>query len=235
MIKIQTIASSSKGNCHLINDGSTQILLDCGIAFKEIQKALDFKTSGLAGILISHEHGDHAKGIKDAIKAGIDCFMTQGTADALGVNGYRVRLIQPKTQFKLGTWIVLPFNVQHDAADPVGFLLANQSGEKQLYATDTYYIRYRFNGLTHIMIEVNHSRDILEANVRSGVVPVAMKKRLLRSHMNLETAKDFLRANDLSKVQEIHLIHLSDGNSDEARFKREIQALTGKMVFVAQA
>jgi phosphoribosyl 1,2-cyclic phosphodiesterase len=62
-----------------------------------------------------------------------------------------------------------------------------------------------------------------------------MKRRLLKTHLSIDNAKDFLRANDLSRVQEIHLIHLSDGNSDEARFKREIQALTGKPVYVAQS
>lgn len=235
MIEIRSIASSSKGNAHWVTDGQTPILLDCGVPFKQIQKALDFKTSDIEGALITHEHKDHCKGVEDATKAGIDCYLTAGTAEAINMDGHRARIIRAQKELKLGSWTVLPFETQHDAAEPVGFLLANQSGEKLLYATDTFYVRYRFSGLTHIMIECNYSRDILDANVRSGAVPVAMKKRIMRSHMSLEVTKDFLSANDLSKVQEIRLIHLSDGNSDEERFKREIQELTGKMVYCCPA
>jgi phosphoribosyl 1,2-cyclic phosphodiesterase len=234
-MNINCLASSSKGNCYVINDGSTQIMIECGIRFREIQRRTGFQTSSIVGCLVTHEHKDHCKSIEDAIKTGIDCYLTQGTADALKVTGHRVKLIEPKKQFGVGSWTVLPFETQHDAAEPVGFLLMNQVGEKLLYATDTYYIRYKFSGLTHLMLECNHSRDILNANVASGAVPAAMKKRLIQSHMSLETAKEFLKINDLSKVQEIVLIHLSDGNSDEARFKREIQELTGKLVRIAQA
>ena len=59
------------------------------------------------------------------------------------------------------------------------------------------------------------------------------ERRVMKSHMSIETAKEFLRVNDLSQVREIWLIHLSDGNSDAERFKREVAELTGKMVFVA--
>src|SRR5690606_11861741 len=114
-----------------------------------------------------------------------------------------------------------------------GFLFANQAGEKLLYATDTYYIRYKFSGLTHIMVECNYSMDILRARVEAGLVEPALKHRILKSHFSLEHVKDFLKANDLSNVREIWLLDLSDGNSDAERFKREIQVLTGKMVFIA--
>lgn len=83
------------------------------------------------------------------------------------------------------------------------------------------------------MVECNFADDLLGNNVDSGAVPLEMKKRLLKSHFSLRNVKEFLRANDLSKVQEIWLLHLSDGNSDESRFKREIVELTGKPVFVA--
>lgn len=102
-----------------------------------------------------------------------------------------------------------------------------------LYATDTYYIRYKFSDLTHIMVECNYSMDILRSNVETGLIDKALKNRILKSHFNLEHVKEFLKANDLSKVQEIWLIHLSDSNSDAERFKQEIQELTGKVVFVA--
>src|SRR5690606_25201550 len=116
--------------------------------------------------------------------------------------GHRVKYIQAKKQFQIGTWTILPFDTQHDVAEPLGFLLSNTSGDKLLFATDTYYIRYKFKGLTHIMIECNYSLDILNENIAAGRVPQVMKKRLMRSHFSLENVKDMLQANDLSKLQE---------------------------------
>jgi phosphoribosyl 1,2-cyclic phosphodiesterase len=60
-----------------------------------------------------------------------------------------------------------------------------------------------------------------------------MRRRLLRSHFSLENVLDFLKANDMSKVQEIHLLHLSDNNSDEVLFRRRVQEATGKPVYIA--
>jgi phosphoribosyl 1,2-cyclic phosphodiesterase len=207
-------------------------MLECGIPYKQIQRHLDFKLSDISGVVISHEHKDHGKAAKDILRAGVEVYTSEGTASALGLSGHRLHRIKARHQFKVGTWTILPFDTQHDAKDPLGFLLASGS-EKLLFATDTYYIRYRFNGLTHLMIECNHSADILQANVASGAVPQALKNRLIQSHFSLDNVKEFLRSNDLSRVREIHLLHLSDGNSDAVRFKREIQALTGKMVFIA--
>lgn len=166
--------------------------------------------------------------------------MSSDTKEALTasrdiIDGFhRVNVIESKKEFKLGSWVVLPFDLVHDVEN-LGFLLQNQSGEKLVYITDTAYCKYTFTGLNYIMVEANHSRDILNANVKAGTVPEAMKRRIIKTHFGLEQVKEFLRNNDLSAVNEIHLIHLSDGNSDEARFKKEIQSLTGKLVIIEKA
>ncbi len=216
-----------------MTDGSAPLLIECGVKFRELQKRLNYQVSGLAGCLISHEHQDHAKAAADIIRAGVDCYMSEGTTGALGLTGHRVRGVEARRQFQVGTWTILPFETQHDAAEPLGFLLANGTDDKLLYATDTYYLRYRFASLTHIMLEVNYALDILEENVARGAIPPMLKDRILKSHFSLEHAKQFLAVNDLSRVEEIWLLHLSDGNSDAEKFKREIQELTGKPVIVA--
>jgi len=232
VIEITAIASGSKGNCYRVTDGKTPLLLECGIKYRDIQKGFGFRMSDVAGCLVTHEHGDHCKSIKDVLKAGIDVFMSSGTADTLGIHHHRMKRVKAKEQYQLGTWTILPFDVQHDVSEPLGFLLANQEGEKLLFATDTYYIKYKFQGLTHVMVECNYSRGILLENIVAGRVPKVMKQRLERSHFSLENVKDFLLANDLKKVQEIWLLHLSDSNSNEMQFKQEVMELTGKMVFV---
>jgi len=232
MMDIKVLTSGSSGNCYYISDGDSPLLIECGLPWKQIQQGIGFRTSELAGCLVSHEHQDHCKAVRDVMKAGIDCYMSAGTAEALGISGHRLHIIKAKQQFRIGTWTILPFETQHDAAEPLGFLLANQDEDKLLYATDTYYLKYKFQGLRHIMIECNYALDILQKNVAAGTVPAAVKDRVLRSHFSLEHVKGFLRANDLSEVREIHLLHLSDGNSDAERFKREIQGLSGKPVYV---
>jgi phosphoribosyl 1,2-cyclic phosphodiesterase len=233
MIDIQAIASGSNGNAYRIFDGHTSILLEAGIKYRDIQKGFNFRMSEVSGCLVTHEHGDHSKSVRDVMKAGIDVYASQGTFDALNLSGHHVKPVKSLEQFTIGTWTILPFDVQHDVSEPLGFLLVNKAGEKLLFATDTYYIKYMFKGLTHLMIECNYSMDILDKNILEGRVPQVMRKRLIQSHFNLENVKKFLKANDLSKVKEIWLLHLSDTNSNADLFKREIQGLTGKMVFIA--
>ena len=233
MIEIRALASSSAGNAYLVTDGRFPLLLDCGLSIRELKVATGHRLTGLAGCLLSHEHMDHAKAAADLMRAGIDCYMSQGTADALGLSGHRLRVVKPLQQVQIGAWTVLPFDTVHDAAEPLGFLVAGE-GEKVLYLTDTAYCPYCFRGLTRIMIECNYDKEILDRNIEAGKLHPGMRRRLLRSHMSLDRVMDFLAANDLAAVREIILVHLSDGNSDAEEFKRQVQAATGRMVRVAE-
>lgn len=239
MIEIKPLASSSAGNCYYITDGQTALLLEAGIPFKGIQRGTNFKTSSLAGCLITHEHGDHFKFAKDIAKAGIDIYASQGTLNAGNLPRHRAIAIESLKQFTIGTWTIMPFDVQHDVEEPLGFLLENRVGEKLLFATDTFYIKYRFTGITHLMIECNYSLKLVNDRIQATSDPVKLqglqfrKKRLIKSHFSLENMKEFIRANNLSQVQVIWLLHLSDENSNAELFKQEIQMLTGKQVYIA--
>lgn len=234
MIQIKSLASGSSGNCYKISDGRTSLLIEAGIPINRIKRGLNYKLSEIEGCLISHEHGDHAKAAYDIAKQGIDVYMSRGTAEMLDLSGHRIHHIKPKYRYDIGSWIVKPFEAQHDAAEPLGFLLWSQeTKEKLVYLTDTFYTRYKFHQLNYIMAECNYAKDILDENIAKGLVSPVQKKRLLQSHFSLENVKEFLKANDLSQVREIWLLHLSDRNSDAERFKREIMELTGKPVKIA--
>jgi len=226
-MEIRALASSSSGNAYFVSDGNTSLLLEAGIPFATIQQKLDFGVSRLAGCLISHDHQDHAKAARDLMKAGVDCYMSKGTAEALKLDGHRLHIIQALEQFQLGTWAVKPFETVHDAAEPLGFLLANRSGEKLLFATDTAYIKHRFKGLTHLLLEANYSLALLKEDTPE------LRRQILQNHMSLERLVDMLKANDLSKVEEIHLVHLSDRNADAEAFRKRIQQVTGKAVYIS--
>lgn len=231
---IKILASGSSGNAYRISDGQTALLLDAGIPYKEIQVGCDFQMSALAGCLITHAHGDHCKAAKELLRRGTDVYTSQGTIDACGLSGHRVHAVRALEELQIGTFTVLPFDVQHDAPDPLGFIVASQAtGDKLLYCTDTYYIKYRFDGLTHIMAECNYQIELLLESGARGDIPAKLMPRIIKSHMSIETLMSLLSANDLRRVRQIYLLHLSDANSDAQAFKETIQRLTGAEVYIA--
>lgn len=158
--------------------------------------------------------------------------MSEETAEALGV-AEAPHIFQMYGKYvSLDGISVLDFELEHDVIGHRGFSLLGHR-EQLVYITDTMYCKYQFPGMTHLMIECNYIKEILDENTKAGRVNLDLRNRIVKSHMSLETAKDLLRANDLNRLQEIHLLHLSDANSDEERMKREIQELTGVPVYVA--
>jgi len=157
--------------------------------------------------------------------------MSNGTAEALELSHHRLHIIKAYNQFQVGDWTIMPFETIHDAVEPLGFLMA-QGKVKLLFAIDTEYISHRFSGLTHILIGVNYSMEIVKSRLKSGELNSGLWRRIIKSHMSLETLLDFLRANDLGQVRKIYLLHLSDSNSDAKLFKLKVQEVTGKEVIV---
>lgn len=231
---IQVLASGSSGNSYRVSDGKTSLLLDAGIPLQKIQVAIHFKLSAIDGCLITHEHMDHYKAADDLMKRGILVCTSKGTADERNLGGHNLKIVESLKQISIGTFRILPFDVQHDAAEPLGFLIeSSHTGDKLLYFTDTYFLKYKFNGLTHIMGECNYDERTLHKNVRDKIITPDMMKRLVKSHMSFERFVSFLQSNDLSKVRQIYLLHLSKDNSNADYYKKEIQKITGKEVYIA--
>ncbi len=232
-MEIKILASGSSGNAYRISDGKTGLLLEAGIPLKAIQVGCDFRVSQIQGCLVTHSHQDHSKAAKDLARLGVDIYASSGTIEACKLTGHRIHAVTELQELMIGSFKVLPFDVQHDAPQPLGFLLTStETGEKLLYFTDTYYIKYRFDRLTHIMAECNYDKETLQRSVEAGYIPIELVPRLMKSHMSLEHFLDLLKANDLHSVKQIYLLHLSDNNSDENRFKLEVQKQTGAEVYV---
>jgi len=231
-MNFRSFGSSSKGNAYLItSDGVKPLLIECGLPIKALREKLSFSLSGLAGCLISHCHGDHSKAAKDLLKAGVDVWTSEETAVSLEIrNHHRTNILMADKQECIGEWVVLPFDLHHDVPTH-GFLIGGLDFEKLLFVPDTSYIRNRFEGVSIIAIECNYVADKLSHNIQSGSIPKAVGRRVRRNHMELNTVKNFLLANDLSMCREIHLLHLSAGNSDEKLMVSEIQQITGVPVY----
>jgi len=236
MIEIKALASGSSGNCYHITDGKTPLLIEAGISIDRIRHGVDFKLSEVAGCLISHAHMDHAKSVKKLMEAGIDCWMHPATANELGIISHRLQFITPRYSFQepviINTWSIMCFALNHDCEGALGFHLLSSNGDCLLYITDTAYVGPRFKGITHLMIECNFDEDLIRENVASGEVDKAVKRRVYANHLSLDRVVSFLQANDLSQLREVHLLHLSDSNSDEEAFKVAIQQIVGVPVYV---
>lgn len=217
------------------------LIIECGVNIKDIKQAFDFSKEKVVGCLITHEHDDHCKSWINLLKWTVDVYMSVGTWRALEkIQHHHIRLIDAKAggeydKFKIGGFTVLPFKTQHDVEEPLGFIINHPETGNILFITDSYYVSNKFRNINNVIIEANFSEDIIHKRVEEGRLPEFLQDRIFTSHMSIETCLKTLEANDLSQVNNIVLIHLSDGNSNAEQFKSAVEGLTGKRVHVADA
>lgn len=235
MITFASYASSSAGNMHTVSDGVTTVMLDCGLPWKKVRELLGFKTSGIAGVCLTHFHQDHCKGAKDAAKAGLDIYASTETLSAVQVSGHRACAVEAGKIFCIGSWHIRAFDTVHDTPGAFGYYMVNFDGEAFLYLTDSAYSPVRFKRLDVVAIEANYDPEILSKNIAGGSLPVVVGHRVRRSHFSIDSVVELLKANDLSNCREIWLLHLSAGNSDEEGMRRRVQEATGIPCFVCEA
>lgn len=229
-MKIEVIASGSSGNCYKVSNEDTALLIECGIPYKKIQEALNFKVTDIDGVLVSHEHVDHSKACKNLIKAGVDLYMTKGTKEALNLDSHRVKTFEKDGYFTyswvdIGSFKIKTFETVHDAKEPVGFYILNtKTDERLLFITDTMLVKSRFRKIHYLMIEVNYDKKTINDN--PGLND-ELRERIKKNHMSLETAIDFLNKCGLVRLKKIYVMHLSDHNSNAELIKKSLQELTG--------
>lgn len=239
-MKLHVFGSSSKGNAYLLQSEEDALLIECGTRPAEIIRHVGAGIKDIRACLVSHEHGDHAAYAHEISRLMIPICASDGTLMGITRCGERplpgkVIVTEDLTEpIELGGFKVRAFPTRHDARQPQGFIIWHEETGDILFATDTYYIPYRFTNLRHIIVECNYDTELLEENTRNGSVSETLRSRTLRSHMSLDTCRRFIQANDNRGLQNVILIHLSDRNSDEVLFCSEIQKLTNACVCVAR-
>jgi len=229
-MKVTVVGTGSKGNCYILEENGHALLIECGVPFKEIQAALNFDLLKVDACIISHEHKDHCKSLNQVAGSGIPICASKGTFDALGVSfEMRDKTLKSGVRWVSERWDISPFSVEHDAKEPLGFIINTPGAKNVLFITDTYKVKWnlitKFFDL--IMIEANYDEDMIQG--KSDIV----NKRRLRSHFSIQNAIDYLSKLDLSETKQIMLTHLSDGVSDERKFKQLTEAAFGIPTVVA--
>lgn len=235
-MELMVIGSSSRGNCYVLRSADGEMLMvEAGVRWDKVKQALDYNLRGIMGCLVSHEHGDHARSVADVMACNITCLMSQGTKHALHLSDrYYAHGMLPMQRTNVGSFVVMPFPVEHDAKEPFGWLIKHPECGTVVFATDTYFLQYRFEHVANWLIECNYRMDLLEQNYKAGLIDHKRYERTLKSHMSYEQCRDTLLANDLSQTNHIVLIHMSDANSNARDFVQGLHAATGKHVVAAR-
>ena len=235
-MNLTVINSNSSGNAYILESKSGEaLLIECGVSFARIKKALHFNLRKVVACIVTHEHKDHCVAAAELMNAGVDVWASAGTHAAMGTDlNHRARVTFAGNTIVAGNFQIKAFDVKHDAAEPIGYLIYHPECGTVLFLTDSYYSEYYFGGLNNVIVEANYCQSILDSRVKEGESPKFLRDRVFTSHMSLATCKALLKANDLSQVNNIVLIHLSNDNSDSKRFQREVQEATGRRVHVAE-
>lgn len=229
---LKVLGSSSQGNCYILENKNEALIIEAGVRFIEVKKALGFDIRKVSGCLITHQHNDHAKYIKAMVESGFPTLALEEVWTAKGVTGSRAYCIERGKGYRFGRFKVLPFDACHDVPC-VGYLIDHPETGRIMFLTDSCMCEYVFPGLNQVMIECNYSDAKLVEAINAGRTLPSQRERLMTSHMELNTCKGFLCANDLTNVANIVLLHLSDNNSDEKNFVSEVERQTGKVVYAA--
>ena len=234
-MRLIVLSSDSTGNGYLLKASDGEVLiLECGVPLIKVKKALDFNLEKISGLVVSHAHTDHARYLLEYQAAGIPCYVNEDTKRSrMGeMQFYNTHVVEAKKRKVIGNFMILPFELEHDVQN-YGYLIHHHESGLICFLTDTHYCRYKFNGLNNILVEANYSQQIIDQKLMDGKGSLYVRNRVLTHHMELETCRNFLAANDLSHVNKIILLHLSAQNSDVRMFQSEIQKTTGKTVHVA--
>lgn len=213
-MKLTVLGSSSSGNCYLLHNDTECLILEAGINFLEVKKALNFNVMKIVGVLASHIHGDHAKYIEEYRRAGIKYFTPYDMSHHISAEYNHMGKFRIKdfaNSDKSGRW--LHNNSDGSECPCYGFYITHPDIGSLVYVTDTEYVRWRFNGVNHILCEANYDTQFVNRDEPNY-------EHRLRGHMSLPTALDFISTNDNPALRNVVLIHLSDKCGDPALFQK---------------
>jgi len=224
-VEVCVLASGSKGNCLYVASGATRLLIDAGLSLKETQARLALLGVELASIdalLFTHDHSDHCSGVGVLRRRhALPLYANEGTSRGieLTVKAFDAdwRIFETGSAFTVGEFTVEPFSVPHDAADAVGFVIAD--GRVRLgIATDlgmaTTLVQRKLSDCDALVLEANHNVEQLKQSGR----PWSLIQRILsrQGHLSNEDAADLLTSVLGPRLKTVFLAHLStDCNSPE--------------------
>ena len=233
MFKFCNLYSGSSGNCSYIETDNTKVLVDCGMTCKKITESLDsigIDFNDIDGILITHEHSDHIKGLQVSCKKfNVPIYANEKTFNSIkqDIPDTNKHIFKTNEKFEIKDLEIFPFSIPHDAADPCGFNLSNNN-DKISIATDighmTSSIMNKLEGSSFLLIESNYEPEMLKCSS----YPYMLKKRILgpNGHLSNKDAGTAISSLVSSGINNIMLGHLSrQNNFPELAYKTVVESL----------
>lgn len=224
---LRTIATGSSGNSYvLISNTGEILLLDLGVSEKTIKKGIDWKISNVVGAVISHGHKDHSLSVEDFKSMGIPIYAPYLKIDYMSMNmgGFTVRPFDLTTID--GGWTHTDTN--GEPCPIFGFLITHKEMGRMLYITDCEVVKWKFKDINHILLGVNYDKDLVDTDNPKA-------NHVFRGHLSIDTACDFVKANDSDSLQNVIMCHLSSENADKDSFIEKMKnAVNGANVDVAE-
>lgn len=211
-MKLITFTSGSKGNCYLLDNGKEALVIECGLKFFYVKKQLNYDVKRVVGCIVSHKHKDHAGEMASYMQCGVPVFRPYYDAEA-------------RQSRKYGNFTIISFPCVHDVPC-CGFIILHPEMGKMLYATDTGYIKFCFEGVNHMLIECNHDAELLKEWAVNF-------EHSLTGHMSIETCREFVKKNDSRLLKNVVLCHMSDENIVENMAIAKIKEVTKANVWSA--
>lgn len=232
MMTLDIIGSSSHGNGYALSNGKEILLIEAGIKFKTMLKAIDYKLPLVVGCLVSHAHNDHAKYATEYAKYGISVVINRDVESKKNIPRQMCKVTSEAETLQLGSFRVTPFHVAHDVPN-FGYLVYQKEMGTLLFATDTFTLPYKFKNINHFLIEANYDDNILGQNVSKGLIDKKQADRLMVSHMSLANCIGNLKQCHAEHSSSIVLIHLSERNSSPKMFHDRLAAAFGVPTYIA--
>lgn len=225
-MRFASLGSGSAGNALVAEAGTTRLMVDCGFGIRETEQRLarlGLSPQDINGILVTHEHDDHAGGVfRFAAKHDITVWITHGTlraAQRYVPAGFHAPLmvIDSHTSFCVGSLEVHPFPVPHDAGEPVQYVLSDGARKLGILTdtgSSTPHIEYMLDRCNALVLECNHDLDMLMNGPYAWPLKQRVKSRL--GHLDNATSAALLAKLDNSKLQHLIAAHLSEKNNTPA-------------------
>jgi phosphoribosyl 1,2-cyclic phosphodiesterase len=218
-MRFASLGSGSRGNATLVESGSTLVMVDCGFSCRETERRmarLGYSAAQLAAILVTHEHGDHIRGVCAlARQYDVPVWLSAGTQLMLRNDAPpESHRFDGQSVIRLGDLEIQPFTVPHDAREPCQFVFADGRHRFGLLTdtgTITAHIRACLDGCNALMIECNHDPDMLARGPYSASLKARVGGPL--GHLSNAQAAGLLESIDCSRLQHVAAAHLSDKNN----------------------
>lgn len=226
-----SLGSGSRGNGTIVQSSECSVLIDCGFPFKELSRRLaarQLHAEDLDAILVTHEHGDHWRGVGVAArKLNIPVYLTKGTYRVVREEKVpELEFFNCHQSFQLGDLTVHPFPVPHDAAEAAQFVFEHK-GSRLGVATDlgsvSAHVSSMLNGCDALLMEFNHDEQML----RDGPYSHSLKRRVGGDygHLNNRQAQELLDGMDKTNLNMLVAAHLSEQNNLPDKVRSCIQEL----------